>query len=204
MALIDIWGWACAVVGGLFALPQVVRLLRAQTSVGLSELNWRLLLGSNIGWVLHGVHTGRAQIIVPNLALAICSFLIIRMIRRDRGLSMMRGWAIPLAVAVVPFALEFVVGAVVFGLLINIPQVVGACVQLRDMVRSSSLAGVSFLYLFLTGIVQVMWIIWAVGVGENAVIVAAGAMAIVSFTNAIYFGLRHVGVLRGPALVESV
>lgn len=198
MSFLDVWGWVCAVVGGLFAIPQVLRLLRAHTSAGLSLVNWQLMLGSTVGWTLHGLDVHRMQIVLPNFVAAVCAVLIIRMIQKDRGGSLVTPWGLCLVVAVVPFGLGFWLGAGVFGVLNNIPQVIGAIAQLRDMWRSSDLAGVSFVYLLMTAVIQFMWMSWAAPVGEQAVLFASGMMAVIGTANVIYYGLRRVGWVHGP------
>ena len=74
--MVVIWGWVCALAGTFASLPQVVRLLRAGTSDGVSLLMWQLLLGVGIGWTAHGFTVGHANVVVPNLASALAMVLV--------------------------------------------------------------------------------------------------------------------------------
>lgn len=202
MSFVDIFGWVTAVGTALFSLPQLLRLVLSRTSAGLSLVSWQLVVAAAASWTLHGFRVDAGQIIAPNLAVALFSFLIVQMISRDRGRSPWRDLALPLAVAAVAVGVDRVFGSTAFGFAVLGPQAVGSWAQLRDMMRLPNLMGVSLPTLTISAVLQWMWLIWGINAPEYSVIVAAGVMSVLASLNAGYLLLRRRGRLTPKSAAE--
>ncbi len=211
MELVVIWGWACAAVGSLLSVPQIVRFLVGRTSAGVSLLLWQLLFGGGIGWTFHGVVVGHLNLIVPNALSATLSALVLMMVARDRRLPALRVWPLGLAVAAGLIAVELVGGAAAFGVSVIAPFVVGLGGQTRDLVRATDLSGLSPLYVIGTLVVQLMWWSWALWIGELSTLICSSVVGLVAALNVALWWARSRGVLRPsgaapatePALAEA-
>lgn len=198
MTFIEIWGWLAAAFTATLSLPQLIRLLRVRTSAGLSLLSWQMMLAANIPWVAHGVMTNRMNLALPNAALFVCTILILRMIRRDRGLGLLQTYAMGTIAGVAAFGVDVIFGAAAFGTLVTIPQAIGQLAQLRDLLRLRDIRGLSWVFLTVSFGLQFMWIYWAFAVNDNAVKVAASMMAILAGANLLVYVLRRLDVIKPP------
>lgn len=202
MPFYDILGWIAAAFGMSSALPQLVRLWRSRTSAGLSSRLWQLNTAGTTAWAMHGFHVQQVQLQVPNI---ICSLLYIGVlwfIVRDRAERLLPKLLLPLLLAAGLFALDLWLGPVVFGIVVAIPMLVGQVAQLRFMMRSRELSGVSVPTLLVIVLVQVLWFIWGVGVGEQAITVCAlllGTLCIANLGYYIWRWLRGTAVAPAPA-----
>lgn len=201
-----VWGWACAVVGSLLSLPQVVRLLVGRTSAGVSLLLWQLIMGGCIGWTYHGIAVGHLNLIVPNALSAALAALVLSMVARDRRLAARNVWPLGLAVSLALIAVEVLGGGAAFGIAVIAPFIVGLGGQTRDLLRSPDLSGLSPLYVIGTFVLQLMWWSWALGVGEVSTLICSSVIGIVALVNAALWLARTRGVLLAPptpALAEA-
>jgi len=201
-----VWGWACAVVGSLLSVPQILRLLLGRTSAGVSLLLWQLLLGGGLGWTYHGIVVGHANLIVPNALSAALAALVLAMLARDRHLPARRVWPLGLAVGLALVAVEVLGGSAAFGIAVIAPFIVGLGGQTRDLLRSPDLSGLSPLYVVGTLVVQLMWWSWALGVGELSTLICSTVVGLVALTNVLLWAARTRGVLLvapAPVLAEA-
>ena len=190
MTFLDTWGWVCALAGTLAALPQVLRLLRVRTSAGLSLLLWQLNLGAGIGWVVHGIAGGYANVTVPNVVISLTNVLILLLIQRDRGLSVRAVWPLGLAVAAACIAIELTLPSGAFGLFVLVPHSVGLLAQTRDLLRSPDLTGVSPVFLVAVASIQYLWFVWGVLVGDLSVVICASVLAVLGTVNLALYAVR--------------
>lgn len=194
MPVVDLVGWLAAALSAALSLPQLVRLIRAGTSAGLSLLLWQCLLAAGFGWVVHGIGVGRPNMWLPNLAMALCAVAIIRLIARDRRLGAVQAWALPLVLLVVLVSIDAVWGSVAYGVATSVPQVIGAAAQFVDIMRSVDISGVSPFYVTMAVVVQAVWLWWGVMAGEGAVIVSARANGVVVLVTLLAYIARRLGV----------
>ncbi|HSN43527.1 MAG TPA: PQ-loop domain-containing transporter, partial [Propionibacteriaceae bacterium] len=183
MTFVEIWGWICAAVTATLSLPQLLRLLKVRTSAGLSLLSWQMMLAANIPWVAHGILDNRPNLAIPNAILFVCTILILRMIRADRGLGLLETYALGAVAGAVGVTVDVVFGAAAFGALVTIPQATGQLAQLRDLLRLRDIRGLSWVFLTVSFLLQFMWISWAFMVDDNAVKVAGSMMAVLASAN---------------------
>ena len=189
-----VWGWVCAVLGTLAALPQLVRLIRVGSSAGLALPLWQLNFGAGIGWTVHGVTTGHLNMIVPNFLITLTNIAVLVLVQRDRGLRARAVWPLGLLIAALSIAVEFGLPAGWFGAFVLIPHSIGALAQTRDLARERDLSGVSAPFLVTAAVLQGCWLLWAVLTPDWSVIWASGVLIVISTANAaIYFIRRHAG-----------
>lgn len=193
MPVVDIVGWFAAAISAALSLPQLVRLIRAGTSAGLSLLLWQCLMAAGFGWTVHGISVGRPNMWLPNLAMAICSVAIIRLIARDRRIGRVQAWALPVALLAALVTIDALWGAVAYGVATSVPQVIGAAAQLIDILRSVDIAGVSPFYVTMAVVVQGVWLWWGVMASESAVLVSASANGFVVLLTLIAYVARRLG-----------
>ena len=193
MPVIDIVGWLAAALSAALSLPQLVRLIRAGTSAGLSLLLWQCLMAAGFGWTVHGISVGRPNMWLPNLALALCAVAIIRLIARDRQVNRVQAWALPLALLATLVTIDAIWGAVAYGFATSVPQVIGAAAQLIDILRSIDITGVSPFFVTMAVVVQGVWLWWGVMAQEGAVLVSATANGFVVLLTLIAYLARRLG-----------
>ena len=193
MPVIDIVGWLAAALSAALSLPQLVRLIRAGTSAGLSLLLWQCLMAAGFGWTVHGISVGRPNMWLPNLALALCAVAIIRLIARDRQVNRVQAWALPLALLATLVTIDAIWGAVAYGFATSVPQVIGAAAQLIDILRSVDITGVSPFFVTMAVVVQGVWLWWGVMAQAGAVLVSATANGFVVLLTLIAYLARRLG-----------
>lgn len=189
-------GWCAAVIGVSAYLPQFQRLMRSRSSAGLSLWTWQVTMAGTVSWAVHGVKIGALNVIVPNLVLAVLTFLIIRMVRRDRSLSWLRMLAPSVLIATLAVSADLAVSSVLFAIVIAVPGFSGMFTQLREIAVAPALAGVSGGFLGVSVVMQAMWTTWAALVGDSSVFMVAGLSAVVAVTTLAWFVLRRVGVVQ--------
>lgn len=197
MTPLEIWGWACGIFGASTGLPQVIRIVRARTSAGLSLLSWQLNLGAIMAWAAHGILVARPNLIGPNLFLVVCYTVILTLIVRDRALPVAATVAPVLGLFGVLAAVDVLAGSFWFGVVVVIPGIFAALAQLKDLIERPDLSGVSVTWLWMLVMLNLMWFSWSVFSGEIAIFVVASVMGVLSITNVVTFLLRRTGVLRG-------
>lgn len=207
MPVVDLLGWLAAALSAALSLPQLIRLIRAGTSAGLSLLLWQCLMAAGFGWTVHGLVVGRPNMWLPNLAMALCAIAILRLIARDRGYGLVQTWALPLGLFATLVTIDAVWGSVAYGVATSVPQVLGAAAQLVDIIRSVDIAGVSPFYVTMALVVQGIWLWWGLMAEEGAVIVSATATGTVALLTVLWYFARRVGVpalaLRGTVVTVA-
>lgn len=192
----EVFGWVAAVIGIGSIVPQLARILRTRDSAGISLRLWQITAGAGAAWGIHGILIGSAQLQVPNLVGAALSAAIMILVLRDRGAPVLRELALAAALCAVLALIDVRFGAVVFGLVVAVPQLVGQGAQLRDLVTTRDPAGVSaaFLGVFVLG--QALWFTYGLGRGDWALIICAGIMIVVASTNLAICVVRQARARR--------
>lgn len=204
VSFLVVWGWACAVLGTLAAIPQLVRLSRVGSSAGLALPLWQLNFGAGIGWTVHGITTGHMNVILPNFLITLTNIAVLVLVQRDRGLQARAVWPLGLMVAALGVAVELGLPNGWFGALVLIPHSIGALAQTRDLVREPDLSGVSAQFLVNAAGVQAIWLVWAVLTPDWSVIWASGVLIVITTANVvIYFTRRRSGRIAVPDVVGA-
>ena len=188
---IEVFGWVAAALGVSSNLPQLIRILRERTSAGVSVQLWQVTAASTAAWCVHGFLVSAPQMQWPNLLMAALSSLIVVMVLRDRGEPVLRQFLLPTAVAALLIGSNLWLGALVFGLLVAVPQLVGQVSQLRLMIGPPDLTGVSLGYLSVILLVQTMWFIFGLATVDWALIVCAGSMVVICSINLAVYLVRR-------------
>lgn len=200
MSALEIYGWFCALVSAATALPQLIKLLRTRTSAGLSMLMWQLTFSVNMSWVVHGLMFKFWNLIVPNAIMGLCGVLILVQVMKDRTIPPLRVFLLPVAIFTVLASVDLTIGTVVFGVLISIPQLIGAIAQFLDLLRSRDIRGVSFPFLCYSLFVNLIWFIWGAWAGDAALMLAASSLGLMTLVNCTWWLLRTRGAVRPRGL----
>jgi uncharacterized protein with PQ loop repeat len=189
-------GWLAAVSGPVANLSQLWHILRHRRTDGLSLLMWQLLLTVATGWAMHGLNTGRANIIATNLVSALGCFLVLWLTQRERHLGFWRVMAPPVALGLVVGLLDPHLPPALFGLILLAPAVAGLVFQALALIRSDDIRGVSPWNLVLNLTCQVLWTVWSLMAHDPAITWAGSCTGVAVIINLTLYGLRRGGVLR--------
>jgi uncharacterized protein with PQ loop repeat len=194
--LIQAMGWVAAAFAATLALPQVVRLLRTKATDGISAVTWQILLSANLAWCGHGLHTGHANIWVPNLIFFLSSATVLVQLSRhgDRNL-----WALflpGLGLGALNFGIDVSAGPVAFAAAAFLPAAVAQLTQLRALVVSPNIRGVSMVFLSMNVVNQCLWVSWGLAAGEPSVTLVGFGIGTLMAINLIWAALRRTGVVR--------
>lgn len=196
MPAVEVIGWLAAGVGAATMVPQLVKLVRTGNSAGVSLLAWQTLVTIGIGWCSHGVIVGAPNMIIVNAWMVLASLLVIRAVRRDRGLS----WTVyllPLSLGAVLVAVDLLFGPVAYAVLAVIPGAIGTWGQLAEIVRTRDLSGLSPGYLVLAALTQGLWLTWALGEGEVSTQISSTVLGVSLVVSCLWYLARRLGL---PAL----
>lgn len=200
--MLEVWGWACAIVGAFLSVPQVIRLLRERTSAGLSVRTWQLNVAISLGWTLHGLRSGYANMLASNAIMAALAIAVLVMIQRDRSLSARTAWAFPILAFGVLTGMELLTTPLLFGLVILIPQLYAQVSQTIELVRAPDLSGLSTTFFAVGAVLPTMWFLWGVGAGDVSVLVTAAATALVCWFNLAWLLARTQGLVQHPGTAQ--
>ena len=201
--MIEVFGWAAAALGVSSSLPQLVRILRSDTSAGVSLTLWQLVAAATTAWAVHGYVSGAPQMQIPNVLLTLASFAIVIFVARDRRLPLGRTLLMPLGVAVVLAGINVWLGPVVFGFAVVVPQLVGQFSQLRELVTAPVIEGVSGAYLAIILLVQSMWFGFGMVKPDWALIICAGLMTLSCIANLAVYLVRRLRSTRSADVVAA-
>jgi uncharacterized protein with PQ loop repeat len=195
---VDILGWIGAVTGALVALPQVVRILRTSATTGISPLTWRLLVGVNLAWMAHGVITHHPNIVVSNTLYALCTSTILILLWRHRGIRLWQLFVPGILLGALMVAVDAFSGPIAFAVIAFIPAALSQIAQLRSLVVSRSVHGVSLWWLAYCVLNQTIWLSWAVLAHEISLMIVATGLGILMTLNLILGVLRRLNFVRIP------
>lgn len=196
--LLDVIGWIAAAFGMSAAVPQLYRLWKVHTSAGLSERMWQLNTAAVAAWAMHGFYFDRMQLGIPNIVCVIIYVGVLWFIASDRGKKLAPMLLLPAIGGLLLFGVDLWLGEVVFGFVVAAPLVYGQLSQLRVMVKSADLSGVSVPTLAVNVLVQLLWAVWGFGVGDGAMMVCSVLMASVCIANVGYYTWRRMRGTAGP------
>jgi uncharacterized protein with PQ loop repeat len=195
---VDILGWIGAATGSLVALPQVVRILRTGATTGISPLTWRLLVGVNLAWMAHGVISHHPNIVVSNTVYALCTSTILILLWRHRGIRLWQLFVPGILLGTLMVSVDAFSGPIAFAVIAFIPAALSQMAQLRSLVVSRSVLGVSLWWLAYCVLNQTIWLTWAVLADEISLIIVATGLGILMTLNLILGVLRRLNFVRAP------
>lgn len=152
-------GFAGAVLSGSFSLTQVVRIARARTTAGLSEISWLLLALTFGTWLSWGILTHDPYQIVPNATSFVGAVWVLWRIHCDRPIRW-RAAAATAAAVVLAFALQRLGG--LLGALAAVFTVTGVirARQVAAVRGASDISAVTLMPWLISSTAQVFWFIY--------------------------------------------
>lgn len=199
--MIEVFGWVAAVIGIVSNIPQLVRILRARTSAGVSLRLWQLTVATASAWCVHGYLVQQQQMQWPNMLMAAAGLVIVVFILRDRGQKLLPALVLPITMALLLSFTNVVFGALAFGIVVALPQLVGQGAQLRELITAPDLTGVSGAFLVIFLVVQSMWFSFGIMTTDWALITCAGAMVVICVANLCVYLVRTA---RARARIRAV
>lgn len=198
--MIEVFGWVAAAIGVASNVPQLIRILRAGTSAGVSLRLWQISAATTGSWMVHGFLVGQPQMQWPNVLMCTFALVIVVFVLRDRGQAVPPHLVLPVVLAASLTGVELLFGAMAFGFVVAVPQLYGQLSQLREMVTAPDLSGVSLGYLITMLVVQVMFFVFGLFITDWALIVCAGLTMTVCAVNLSVYVVRHLRARSRVAL----
>jgi uncharacterized protein with PQ loop repeat len=195
---VDVLGWVGAVTGALVALPQVVRILRTSATTGVSPLTWQLLVGVNLAWMAYGVITHHPNIVVSNTLYALCTSTILILLWRHRGTRLWQLFVPGILLGALIVAVDVFFGPIAFAVIAFIPAALSQLAQLRSLVVSQSIHGVSLWWLAYCVMNQGIWLTWALLADEVSVMIVATGLGTLMTLNLLLGVLRRLNFVQAP------
>ncbi|MFT3889658.1 MAG: PQ-loop domain-containing transporter [Arachnia sp.] len=188
--MIEVFGWVAAAIGLAAGVPQLIRILSSRSSAGVSLSLWQLNAATTAAWAVHGILTDTPQMEWPNVIGASVAVGILVFVLRDRRQRFLPQLILPVVVAVALSCTDVYLGAMVFGFVVAVPQLVGQLAQTRELVIAPDVSGVSLGFLVVFWVVQTMWWIFGIVQVDWALIVCAGFMVITTTMNVAIYAVR--------------
>lgn len=192
MQWIDLIGWVAAVVGAFYALPQMVRVIRAKSTAGLSLRTWQFQVTANLGWSVHGLITSQPTVLWANVVVLASGAVILWRIVRDRAFSPLI-WALPLVSGALLLGIDHVFGAAAFGVTVMIPQSMSMLTQFRALWHAVDFTGVSWSFMAFAIFTQILWFGYALPRREVAIIIGTVITAALQGASLVLYLARRVG-----------
>lgn len=196
-------GWFAAGLSCFISAPQLVRILRAKTTAGVSLLAWQMALGGNLTWGLYGVIHGYANQWVPNILLVSVTLIILGLFRRHVGTS----WPVlvlpGLLLAVTTTSLDHWVGPIAFSVAAFLPAAISLVSQLRTTAASEDVTGLSLGNQWIGLTNQSVWVVWGALVNNMQVLLVGCFALVLIVANVTLATLRKNGTW-GPVRREGL
>ena len=190
-------GWVAAVFSCFISAPQLVRILRAGTTSGVSVLAWQLALGGNLTWGLYGLTHGNVNQWLPNVALVTVTLVILSLFHRHVGTPWLVLLAPGILIGATTTTLDHTVGTVAYSVAAFVPAAVSLFSQLKVTATSVDVRGLSVGNQWIGVVNQSMWLFWALLIDERSVILVGSASLVLIVANLAMALLRTSGTL-GP------
>lgn len=191
VSLVPAIGWLAALCSASIAAPQGFRFFRSGSSAGVSLLIWQTTLVASLGWTVHGLLAGVAQIAVPNAILAVTCVGVLLQLQRMRSLPAGRVWSLPGIWAIAAALADLAFGSIVFAAMVFVPTAIGLVSQWREIARDQDVEGVSLAGIALNLTCQGLWLVYAVPSREMAVIAVATPVEILILGNLVTLLVRR-------------
>ncbi len=185
------FGWVAAAIGVSAILAQVLRIARSGSTAGVSTRLWQVTSGTMAAWAVHGFLVGSPQMQWPNIIGATLAAGLLVFVLRQRRRSVPPHLGLLVLVALALVAVDIWLGALVFGLVVAVPQLVGQVAQLRSLLESENPEGVSAGYLAIFVFGQSLWFVYGIAFNDWALIVCAGMMVCIASVNLVVCLVRQ-------------
>ena len=187
---------AIVIVGGtLYGLPQLFRIKRAGTTTGVALMTWQITFATMAAWTIHGLLEANIGLIIPCFASTAAAATVVAWIIQERNFS----WLATLAPVALMFGMcvgiRLLAGALIFGIVVIIPQIIAQSGQFCELVRNHNIEGVSAGFLWLGSFLQIMWLKFGMLLNDDALIVSSIATLIIFAMNLAWFYLRNLGIV---------
>ena len=196
-------GWVAAGLSCFISAPQLVRIVRARTTSGVSILSWQLALGGNLTWGVYGFTHGNPNQWLPNVGLIVITLVILSLFHRHVGTPWVALLAPGLVIGATTTTLDHAVGTIAYSIAAFLPAAVSLVSQLKVTATSVDVRGLSVGNQWLGLVNQSAWLVWAVLIGERSVILVGSASLVLIVANLSMALLRTTGTL-GPVTRQSL
>lgn len=196
-------GWFAAGLSCFISAPQLVRILRAGTTAGVSVLSWQLALGGNLTWGLYGLTHGNPNQWMPNVALITITLVILSLFRRHVGTPWLVLLAPGLLIGVTTTTLDHTVGTIAYSIAAFLPAAVSLISQLKVTATSVDVRGLSVGNQWIGLVNQSAWLVWAMLITERSVLLVGSASLVLIVANLSMALLRKSGTL-GPVTRQGL
>lgn len=196
-------GWLAAGLSCFISAPQLVRILRAGTTAGVSVLSWQLVLGGNLTWGVYGLMHGNVNQWLPNVALVTITVVILSRFHREVGTSWLVLLAPGILIALTSTVLEVTAGTVAFSIAAFIPAAVSLVSQLKVTATSEDVRGLSVANQWISLVNQSAWLLWAALIAERSVLLVGSASLVLIVANLSMALLRTTRTL-GPVTRQGL
>jgi uncharacterized protein with PQ loop repeat len=196
-------GWFAAALSCFISAPQLIRILRAGTTSGVSVLSWQLALGGNLTWGLYGLTHGNLNQWLPNVALVTVTLVILSLFRRHVGTPWLVLLIPGLVIGATTTTLDHTVGTVAYSVAAFLPAAVSLVSQLKVTATSIDVRGLSVGNQWIGLVNQSTWLLWALLINERSVILVGSASLVLILANLSMALLRTSGTL-GPVTLPGL
>lgn len=190
MTIAAFFGWAAAIFGAFFTMPQLVRVIRTNSTAGLSLRGWQLQSAVVIAWTMHGAIYGYLNQFLSNVVITSASLGVVFYLIRHRSLSWLRTLLPVVAVGLALSAVDLFFGQLVFGLVVLLPGSVALIEQLRELLRAPDISGVSPGFLMLGIFIQSLWFTWSLLISDIAVTITSMSLLALLAANLMVWWYR--------------
>lgn len=196
-------GWLAAGLSCFISAPQLVRILRAGTTAGVSVMAWQLVLGGNLTWGLYGILHGNPNQWIPNVALVAVTLVILSRFHREVGTRWLVLLAPGVIIAATTTTLDHTVGTIAFSIAAFVPASVSLLSQLKTTATSGDVRGLSVVNQWIALVNQSTWLVWAALINERPVLLVGSSSLVLIVANLSMALLRTSGTL-GPVTRQGL
>ena len=196
-------GWLAAGLSCFISAPQLVRILRAGTTSGVSVLSWQLALGGNLTWGLYGITHGNLNQWLPNILLVTVTLTILSLFHRHVGTPWLVLLAPGLLIGFTTTTLDHTVGTIAYSVAAFLPAATSLVSQLKVTATSVDVRGLSVGNQWIGLVNQSAWLVWAALINERSVLLVGSASLVLIVANLSMALLRTTGTL-GPVTRQGI
>jgi uncharacterized protein with PQ loop repeat len=198
MQFVDAVALCGALVSAAISIPQFWLVVRTKRTHGLSLTTWIISLGTNIGWLNHGIKLGEISMIWPNIWGLTVVATVLYFLRRDGRFQSYVRLLPGLGLGALLVSMDHLVGSAAFGMIVVVPQAFGMVKQGIALMRARQVTGVSVSAWGLQVVNQIIWLGWAVMSHDPGTLISAA----VCLGSASFVLTWRILRLRGRGPVE--
>lgn len=195
-------GWLGAILSCCISAPQLLRIIKANTTSGVSRLAWQMALGGNLTWGIYGLVHGNPNQWVPNIFLLSMTLVILGLFRRHGGTPWLVLLVPGLLMGLATTSLDRWVGPIAFSIAAVIPPAISLTSQLRTTAASEDIEGLSLANQWIGVANQSVWLVWGVLVDNQQVVLVGSLCMVLLVANVALATLRKTGTW-GPVRREG-